>query len=114
MLVSGKAFQKMREIIAAQGGNPDISSKKLMPGKNIFEQKSNMKGKVSKIDNQHITVVARVLGCPSDKKAGVYLNSKLDEVIYKGDILCTIYSSDKWRLKEAIETLKNFPIYSIQ
>lgn len=113
ILASGKALTKMREIIKAQGGNPDIGSANLIAGRERFEVKCAKKGRVFKIDNQQITIICRILGCPTDKTAGLYLNRKLEETVDRGDILCTLYSSDKWRLKEAIETLKNVPIYTV-
>lgn len=113
ILTSGDALKKMREIIKAQGGNPHVSSHDLVPGKEIYELKATKKGMVSAINNQQITVISRVLGCPSDRKAGMYLNRKLEERVDKGDILATIYSSDKWRLKEAAETFKTMPVYTV-
>jgi len=71
-------------------------------------------GRVHGIDNQQITTICRILGNPADKAAGMYLNRKLDEKVDKNDILYTLYSSDKWRLKEAIETIKNIQIYTIE
>lgn len=114
MLVSGKALHKMREIIKNQGGNPHVTSSKLMPGSNRFELATRKHGKVAGINNKEISVICRILGCPTDKAAGMYLNRKLDETVDKGDILTTLYSSDKWRLKEAAETLKNIPIYTVE
>lgn len=114
ILTSGKALSKMREIIKAQGGNPDVESSSLHPAKAGHEITSSRKGRVSAIDNKQITVICRILGCPTDKRAGLYLNRKLEEDVDKGDILCTIYSSDKWRLKEAVETMKNIPIYTVE
>jgi len=114
MLASGKALRHMREIIKAQGGDPDVVSSKLSPGKEKFELKTLRKGNIVAIDNKEISTICRILGCPTDKKAGMYLNRKLEERVDKGDILCTLYSSDKWRLKEAAETLKNIPIYTIE
>lgn len=113
MLTSGKALKKMREIIKTQGGDSEIFSGKLTPGKERFEVKSQRKGRVSSIHNRQITTICRILGCPGDKKAGMYLNRKLEETVDKGDILTTLYSSDKWRLKEAIETLKNIHVYTV-
>lgn len=113
MLRSGAALRKMKEIIKAQGGDPNVISSRLTPGKEKYEIKSPKKGMVSFINNQEIAVVCRVLGCPTDRKSGMYLNRKLDETVDKGDILATLYSSDKWRLKEAVETLKAMPIYKI-
>jgi putative thymidine phosphorylase len=113
ILVSGRALKKMREIIKNQGGDPDISSHDLKASHHKFEVLSPKKGRVHAIHNQEITVVSRILGCPTDKTAGIYLNTKLDEKVDKNDILCTLYSSDKYRLSEAKETLKNVGIYTI-
>jgi len=113
LLVSGKALEKMKEIIKAQGGDPHRESSELKPGEYIHNMKSAKHGIVTGIDNRQISVICRILGCPTDKKAGMYLDSKLEDRIDKGDILCTIYSSDKWRLQETIETLKHVSIYTI-
>lgn len=113
ILYSGKALAKMREIIKAQGGNPDITSHDLKGGKYIYEMRAGKKGMVYGINNKQITVICRILGCPTDKRAGMYLHHKLEEHVDKGDILCSLYSSDKWRLKEAVETMKNIPVYSL-
>ncbi|MDP1722810.1 MAG: thymidine phosphorylase [Candidatus Gottesmanbacteria bacterium] len=114
MLASGQAMKKMREIIKVQGGDPDVDVARMQPGKFRHEIKSLRSGRVVRIDNREITVVCRILGCPTDKRAGMYLNRKLEETVDKGDILCTIYSSDKWRLAEAVETMKNVRVYSVE
>lgn len=114
ILVSGKAMEKMREIIKTQGGNPDVDMRHLKPGKYQYEVKSPRSGRVFRIDNRQITVVCRILGCPTDKRAGMYLNRKLEETVDKGDILYTLYSTDQWRLKEAVETLKNVSVYTVE
>lgn len=114
MLTSGKALKKMKQIIKAQGGDPDIQSSQLLPGKERYEVKSSHRGHVTAINNKQITIICRILGCPTDKKAGMYLNRKLEESVDKGDILTTLYSSDKWRLKETVETLKNIPVFTVE
>lgn len=114
ILRSGKALTKMREIIKAQGGNPDITSDMLIAGKEKYELPSPAHGRVTKIDNKEISLVCRILGCPTDKKAGMFLNRKLEEHVDKGDILCTLYSQDAYRMREAIETVKNIPIYTVE
>ena len=114
LLISGAAHLKMRELIKAQGGDPDVGSNALVPGKYKAEIPAYRGGKVHAIDNRQITIICRILGCPTDKKAGMYLVTKLDEQIDKGDILYTLYSSDAHRLREAVETMKNIPVYSIE
>jgi putative thymidine phosphorylase len=114
ILVSGKAMEKMREIIKVQGGNSNITSDGLRPAGHKLDIRSSKRGRVHAINNQEITVICRILGSPTDKPAGMYLHCKLDDAVDKNDILCTIYSTDKWRLKEAGETIKNVPVYSIE
>lgn len=114
ILSSGKALSKMREIIKAQGGHPDVSSNKLLPAKEQYELKASKKGMISSMNNREISVICKVLGCPVDKRAGMFLNRKLEEKVDKGDILATLYSSDTYQLKEAIETLKAMPIYTVE
>jgi len=113
LLHSGKALEKMKEIIKAQGGNPNVESKDLHPGKEKFDIVSPKRGMISGIDNKQISITCRILGCPTDKKSGMYAVRKLEEHVDKGDILCTLYSTDKWRLREAVETMKHMPIYTI-
>jgi putative thymidine phosphorylase len=114
ILTSGRALAKMREIIKVQGGNPDVTSEHLHPGRYVYEVKSPRSGHIHAINNQEISVICKILGCPMDKKSGMFLNRKLDEELDSGDILCTLYSSDKWRLKEAAETIKNIPVYKVE
>lgn len=114
ILSSGKALQKMREIIKAQGGNSQISVEDLKLAEYKYEVPSHKKGVVTSFNNLDLTIIAKILGCPSDKKAGIYIERRIDERVDKGDILCVLYSSDKWRLKEAQETLTNVPIYKIE
>lgn len=114
ILQSGQALKKMREIIKHQGGKADISIADIEIGKFKYELKSRKKGSITAFNNKDLTIIAKILGCPSDKKAGIFLECRVDEHVDKNDILCILYSSNKWYLEEAKETLKNIPIYSIE
>lgn len=114
ILQSGKALGKLREIIRAQGGDPNQESQKLKLGKHRLEVKSPRRGRVIGLDNHQITVIGRILGCPEDKSAGLFLNRKFEEEVEKGDPLFIMYSADKYRLKEAQESLLTLPIYKIE
>jgi thymidine phosphorylase len=46
--------------------------------------------------------------------AGIYLLKKIDELVNKNDALSIFYAKDKYRLKEAVETFKNLPIFKIE
>jgi AMP phosphorylase len=114
ILTSGKALTKMKEIIKAQGGNADVQSSDLIPGEFQHDILSSTLGRITKIDNRHMTTICRILGCPTDKKSGMYLVRKLEEKVDKNDILCTLYSTDKWRMKEAVETIKHISMYTVE
>ena len=109
MLKSGKAFEKFKEIVKAQGGDPDLDSEKLKPGKYSFEVKAEKKGEVKNLNSKNITIIARILGAPGQKGAGIYLNSKLKDKVEKGDVLYTLFSENVYNLKEGKDSLKNFP-----
>lgn len=114
ILTQGIALKKFREIVKAQKGDSSVSSDtiKLSPYRvEIAAQKS---GKIKDINNYNLNAVAKVLGAPEDKCAGIYLLKKLDEMTDKKEPMFILYSSDKYRLKEAEVTLKNFPIYEIE
>lgn len=109
-----RALKKMQEIIKAQKGDPNVTSSSLKLAKYKKEVKVHKKGVISSVDNLRISVVAKILGSPQDKQAGIFLQKRIEEKIEKDDILCTLYSSDSWRLKEAYETLGNMPIFKIE
>lgn len=114
ILESGLALQKMKQIIKAQGGNPNIRSEDLIPGKYSFEYASPNNCEIESFNIKNLTVVARVLGAPDMKKSGIFLNKKIGEKIEKGDIICTFYSESMYNLKEGKESFKNFPIHNFK
>jgi len=114
LLRTGAAWKKMQEIISAQGGNPKIDSEDLKPGSHSHEVKSPHKGYVGEINNKNLTIICRILGAPTEKKAGIYLNKKIGEIFGKGETLFTLYSSNQENLHEARETLKNIHIYNLE
>jgi len=114
ILESGAALKKFQEIVKRQEGVNKISSDSLELAKNKFDVRSSVSGKIKDIDNHNLNTVAKILGAPSDKKAGIYLLKKLDHSVSKNEIIFTLYSEDKYRLKEAEATLKNLPIFKIE
>lgn len=109
ILSSGLAHTKMKEIISAQGGNADIKSSQLLPGKYAYNVVSKKSGIVTKIDSKNLTVLAKILGAPKLKKSGIYLHKKAGENVRKNEIIFTMYSTDEYKLTEAKETLHHFP-----
>ncbi len=116
LLSSGKALEKMKEIIAVQGGDPAITSNKLdlqvgQHNKHILSPKH---GNIHEINSKNLTSIAKILGAPRQKGSGIYLQRKIADTVHKGDILYTLYSETLYNLKEAEESLQNFPIMEIR
>lgn len=113
ILTSGRALKKFKQIVHAQGGIKNISSNNLKINANQINISSNIYGKIKKVNNYNLNMIAKLLGAPNDKQAGVYLYKRITDKINKNEKLLTLYSSEPYKIKEAKETLKNFPIYEI-
>ncbi len=110
----GLALKKFREIVHAQKGNGQISSENFKIKSHKLEVAANHSGKIKGINNYNLNTIAKILGAPQDKFAGIYLLKKLDEITERKEPLLIFYATDKYRLKEAEATFKNFPIYEIE
>lgn len=114
ILTSGHALKKMKDIIKAQGGNPEITSEKLHGGSYMYEIFAKKDGTVTRINSKNATIIAKILGAPKQKRSGIYLNRKIGEKVGTGLTLFTLYSENAYNLKEARESLDNFPIVSVE
>lgn len=110
LLSTGAAHKKMLEIIKAQGGDADTSSKSLHPGKYSYQVIAKKDGTVKKINSKNATVIAKILGAPDNHKAGIYLDKKIGEKVTKGHALYTLYTSSEYLLKEAKDSTQHFPL----
>lgn len=76
-LTSGKAWEKMQEIIKHQKGNPDIRSEDLVLGEHHEDILADHDGVVKEINLHDVNLTCRKLGCPIIDEAGMYLYKKL-------------------------------------
>lgn len=110
LVESGAALEKFKELITAQGGNPDVIDNYDLfdlPAYKV-ECESKKSGYVHYIDAYKIAYASKCLGAGRDRKTdpidysvGVYLNKKSGELVNKGEILYTIYSNDPDKTKIA-------------
>ena len=114
MLSSGKALTKFREIIKYQKGNPDIMSSQIKKGKYKTEIKSEFSGTIRGVNNYHVSALAKILGAPTDRYAGLVLHHNIDNKVKKNDILMELYSQSKSKLNESLNSIKNLTIYDIK
>jgi AMP phosphorylase len=110
ILHSGEAFEKMRAIIKAQGGDDNVDSEDLKPGKYEHRVLAGKNGKVRKIHSKNASILAKILGAPKLKKSGIYLEKKIGDHVKKGDLLYSLFSEREYNLKEAKSSIGHFPI----
>ncbi len=106
IIKSGAAEKKMREIIKAQGGNPNITPEKIKLAKFNRNILSPKRGKIKYISLHAMQQIAGLSGAPSNKKAGIMLNKKLNEKVKKGEILYTVYAENKNKLTNALRSAR--------
>ncbi|WP_048151637.1 AMP phosphorylase [Palaeococcus ferrophilus] len=102
ILESGRAYEKMKEIIEAQGGNPEVKPEDIPIGDKTYTFHAPASGYVTGINNRAITAIARQAGAPEDKGAGLRLYVKVGEKVKEGDPLFTIHAESEARLDQAI------------
>ncbi len=105
-LISWAAWEKMQEIIKAQGGNPEVNSESLPLWAHTFDVIAEKDWVLKMIDLHDINAVCRKLGCPVIDQAGLYLYKKTGDKIKKGEVICKLYAQDKVKLKHGIERWK--------
>ncbi|MDR0523862.1 MAG: AMP phosphorylase [Candidatus Methanoplasma sp.] len=108
ILSSGKALEKFRQIVAAQGGDPGIKSADLVPGRHVADVASAKSGYVHSIKNKDIVAVAKAAGAPADKGAGVLLHKKKGQRVEKGDLLFQIYGDNEAKVARAKELAEKY------
>lgn len=104
------ALNKLKEFIRAQGGNSNqVDNTELLPkAKYIVEVKSEKEGYVSKIDSEHIGLIAMELGAGRatkedsvDLAVGIVLNKKRGNKVSVGETLAYIHVNDKSKIEKA-------------
>ncbi len=101
LLSTGKALDKMMEIVEAQGGDPDLSPKDLPIGEIWADVEAKRGGRVLWINNRALAQIAREAGAPGDKCAGLILHVKTGDEVTGGETLLRIHSDNPHRLENA-------------
>lgn len=113
ILSHGLALRKFKEIVKAQGGDDQISTFTMKTPAHIQEIISYQSGTINHINNFNLNAIAKVLGAPADKYAGIYLHKKLGDYSNINEPLFSFHSTNKHKLNEAKITLQHLPIYEI-
>lgn len=115
-LVDGSGYKKFKQVVAAQGGNPQALDKfELLPNATgMREIASPRGGYVSSIDAEDIGVASNMIGAGRDKKedsidpaVGIILEVKTGEKVDAGSVLCRLYYTKEDRVDEAAEMVED-------
>ena len=115
---SGRALLKFKEIIEAQGGNPNcVDDYSLFEiGQNQLEIKAQASGYVQVLDALDVAHSCKLLGAGRDKKtdkidfgAGCVIHKKKGDMVNKDDVLLTLYfnAAPSARVQEAYDFAKS-------
>lgn len=108
---SGKALDKFKQFVAAQGGDTKyIDHPELFEQANIIEEiRSEQDGFVGSIDAQEMGICSLILGGGRETKesvidptVGLVFSKKVADPVKKGDVLATIYGNDEEKVKQAV------------
>ncbi len=115
-LVDGSAYKKFKQVVAAQGGNPQALDKfELLPNATgMREITSPRAGYVSVIDAEDIGVASNMIGAGRDKKedtidpaVGIILEVKVGEKVDAGSVLCRLYYTKEDKVEEAADMVED-------
>lgn len=112
LLDNGKAYEKLKQIVTAQGGNPNISSENLELGGITWDYLSPQDGTIKGIINKKVFEVCRSLGNPRIKEAGMYFHKTVGDKVSKGEPLVTLYSTTDSRMQLAQKVVEDVSIFT--
>lgn len=114
IIEEGKAFNKFKEIVMAQGGNLRVvENPELLPlAKYCLKIKADKSGYIQRIDSRLIGESAMILGAGREKKeseidlsVGIVLKKKVGSKIDISEDLAEVYYNNSEKLKEAKKKL---------
>lgn len=119
-LRDGRGLVKLKEFIAAQGGNPDvIDDYSLFPAHSMKKELvADRDGYVQKIEARRIGLASQHTGAGRatkedtvDLSAGIYVCKKVGDEVKKGEALAILYGNDRNKLEAAEgEALRAFEL----
>lgn len=114
VLKNEKALDKLKELVINQGGDVNvIEDKNLFTIADIsYDVKSVEEGYVYELDAEKVGISSLLLGAGRETKddaidygAGIVLKKKMGDYVHIGDVIATIYTSDKNKINESEEKL---------
>ena len=120
-LKSGAALEKFKEMVAAQGGNPEVAGNyELLPkARYAMDITASESGYISGINGQEVGMAVKIIGAGREKKddildlsSGVYLEKKAGDYVDAGEKIAVLYGNDKEKMQEALNRIRSAYSYS--
>ena len=115
-LVDGSGYRKLKDVIAAQGGNPAVMDRfDLLPNATGAREISSPRaGYVSAIEAEYIGLASSMIGAGRDTKedaidpaVGVILEVKVGQKVDAGGVLCRLYYTSEEHVEEAAQLVED-------
>lgn len=115
-LLDGSGYRKLKDVIAAQGGNPAVLDRfELLPNATgAREISSPRSGYISNIDAEYIGQASAMIGAGRDTKedaidpaVGVILEVKVGQKVDAGGVLCRLYYTREDNVDEAAQLVED-------
>jgi pyrimidine-nucleoside phosphorylase len=115
-LLDGSGYRKLKDVIAAQGGNPAVLDRfELLPNATgAREIASPRAGYVSAIEAEYIGQASSMIGAGRDTKedsidpaVGVILEVKVGQKVDAGGVLCRLYYTREEGVEEAAQLVED-------
>src|SRR5579863_2634353 len=115
-LLDGSGYRKLKEVIGAQGGNPQVLDRfELLPNATgAREIASPRAGYISAIEAEYIGLASAMIGAGRDTKedsidpaVGVILEVKIGQKVDAGAVLCRLYYTSEEHVEEAAQLVED-------
>ena len=115
-LEDGSALLKFRELVAGQGGDPEITedTSRLPHSSLSLDMTAWQDGYITQIDAMRIGMASQHTGAGRETKeatvdlsAGIRFYHKVGDYVKKGDVICSFYGNVIKKLQKALEEAEN-------
>lgn len=111
-LNSGEALEKFWDIATTQGATSRLKSEEIPLASITHDIIAVKDGIIDTINNREIVKIAKSIGNPAIKDAGIYVHKMQGDTVKVGDKLMTLYATSSERMEHALKALDLEALYT--